>query len=300
MYKIIQKRRFLIWLSAAILIPGIIVLAMYGLKLGIDFTGGSRLTVQFSDQRPDGPVAAKTVDQLNFGKATVQTAGDTDLVIRLPSISNDQRQQVLDTLQAKYGTVTELSFESIGPTIGKELLQKAWIALALVMAAIVAYISWAFRNVNVGPVPAWAYGVSAILALVHDVLIVIGVFALLGHFRGVEVDSLFVTALLTVLGFSVHDTIVVFDRIRERLLIGGQDSFEDTVNVSLNQTLIRSINTSFTTLLVLAVLYIFGGSSISNFVLALLIGIISGTYSSIFVASPLLVIFERWRARRRR
>lgn len=299
MYKIIQKRRWLLGVSLAIIVPGLVFLVMFGLKLGIDFTGGTRMVVAFTEPRPAAPAVSSSASQLELGTVTAQTAGDQDMILRLPTISNEQRQQLLDHLNATYGEVTELTFESIGPIIGKELLNKALVALGFVMFAIVLYISWAFRKVNVGRVPAWVYGMSAIVALVHDVLVVIGIFAVLGHYRGVEIDSLFVTALLTVLGFSVHDTIVVFDRVRERLLIGAEETFEETVNVSLNQTLVRSLNTSLTTLLVLLALYLFGGASIQNFVLALIIGIISGTYSSIFVASPLLVVYERWKARRR-
>lgn len=299
MYKIIQKRRWLFAFSLAILVPGVVSFFMFGLRLGLDFTGGSRLTVTFTDNRPAAPDVTNLAKQAGFADAGVQTAGDKDMVIRLPSISNDQRQTLLTKLSQTYPGVAEKSFESIGPVIGKELLHRALIALSLVLFAIVAYVSWAFRKVGVGPVPAWVYGLSAIIALVHDIFIVIGIFSILGHFFQIEIDSLFVTALLTVLGFSVHDTIVVFDRIRERLLLGRENTFEETVNVSLNQTLVRSLNTSLTTLLVLLALYLFGGASIRNFVLALLIGIASGTYSSIFVASPLLVVYERWRERRK-
>ncbi len=297
MYRIIQKRRWLFGLSLAVLVPGIIGWALFGLRLGIDFTGGSRMTVAFSQARPAPSEVATTIEPLAVGTPTVQTSGDKELIIRLPSINNEQRQKVVDALSKKYQGVSEAAFESIGPTIGKELFQRAVLAVGLVLLAIVLYISWAFRKVSIGPVRAWVYGVSAIVALFHDLIVVIGIFALLGHYFHIELDSLFVTALLTVLGFSVHDTIVVFDRIRERLRIGHEATFEDTVNVSLNQTLVRSLNTSLTTILVLLALYLFGGHSIRNFTLALLIGIASGTYSSIFVAAPLLVVYERWQAR---
>ncbi|MEK7636790.1 MAG: protein translocase subunit SecF [Patescibacteria group bacterium] len=300
MYKIIQKRNWLFGLSFAILVPGLVSLFLFGLRPAIDFTGGSRLTVSFSAQRPAGPDVAKVVSELGYGIAAAQTSGDRDLIINLPNISNDQRQKVVDTLNEKYGVVSESSFETIGPTVGKELLKRAVTSIVIVLLAIIIYISWAFRKVRVGPVPSWVYGASAVVALAHDILIVVGVFSILGHYAKIEIDSLFVTALLTVLGFSVHDTIVVFDRIRERLLVGAESSYEETVNVSLNQTLIRSLNTSLTTLLVLAALYLFGGITIRNFVLALLIGIASGTYSSIFVASPLLVVYDNWKRRRRR
>lgn len=300
MYNIIHKRNWLFAFSLAILVPGIISLFLFGLRLGLDFTGGTKMTVIFSGARPEGPKVAALATKAGFGEATAQTAGDKDIVIRLPSITNEQRQKLLTTLEAEYPGVTEKTFESIGPVIGQELWKKAVTAIALVLIAIVFYISWAFRKVKVGPVPAWVYGLAAILALVHDLFIVIGIFSLLGHFYRIEIDSLFVTALLTVLGFSVHDTIVVFDRVRERLLRGQEDTFEETVNVSLNQTLVRSLNTSLVTLLVLLALYLFGGASIHNFTLALLIGIASGTYSSIFVATPLLVVYERWKAKHRR
>lgn len=298
MYKIIQKRRWLFILSLAVLVPGVVALFVWGLRPGLDFTGGAKLTVSFATNRPTGSTVAKLLADQGFKDATAQTAGQTDLVIRTKTLSNEQRQKILDTLTKQYPGATESAFESFGPTIGTELFRRALTAIILVLVAIVIYISWAFRKVSVGPVRAWVYGLSAVIALAHDVLIVIGIFSILGHFAKVEVDSLFVTALLTVLGFSVHDTIVVFDRIRERLIVGHESSFEETVNVSLNQTLVRSINTSMTTLLVLTALLLFGGVTIHNFVLALLIGIASGTYSSIFVASPLLVVYERWRANR--
>lgn len=299
MYKIIQKRNWLYAFSIAVLIPGIISLFVFGLKQSIDFTGGSRLTTMFTGSRPEGPVAARVITDLGFGTAVAQTAGEKNMVINLPDITNDERQKVLDTLNSTYNGVTEKSFETIGPTVGRELLKRSLTSIIIVLIAIILYISWAFRKVGVGPVPSWVYGASAVIALAHDILIVVGIFSILGHYAHIEVDSLFVTALLTVLGFSVHDTIVVFDRVRERLLIGSESTFEETVNVSLNQTLIRSLNTSLTTLLVLSALYLFGGITIRNFVLALLIGIASGTYSSIFVASPLLVSYDNWKHRRR-
>jgi len=298
MFRIIQKRNWLFVFSLIILIPGMIALGRWGLRLGIDFTGGTKLTVAFTDNRPAAPDLAKEITDFGYGTALVQTAGEKEALIRLPTLTNDQRQELLKKLQPKYTGLEEKSFESIGPILGQELWRRAATAVILVLIAIVCYISWAFRKVNIGPVPAWIYGLSAILALVHDLLIVVGIFSILGHYAGVEIDSLFVTALLTVLGFSVHDTIVVFDRIRERLTVGHEQSYEETVNLSLNQTMVRSLNTSLTTLLVLVALYLFGGLTIKNFVLALLIGIASGTYSSIFVASPLLVVYERWRAKK--
>lgn len=298
MYRIIQKRNWLFGLSLAVTIPGLIAWMIFGLNLGIDFTGGTRLTVNFTSARPATTKVATLVTSVGVGTASVQTAGDKDMVVRLPSITNEQRQAVLTKLQTEFPGATETAFESIGPTLGQELFRRAVVAIGIVLMAIVLYISWAFRKVSIGPVRAWVYGVAAIIALIHDLLVVVGIFALLGHYAGIELDALFVTALLTVLGFSVHDTIVVFDRVRERLRVGHEGSFEETVNISLNQTLVRSLNTSLTTLLVLIALYLFGGDSIRNFTLALIIGIASGTYSSIFVATPLLVVYERWRAKK--
>lgn len=297
MFRIIQKRNYLFAFSLIILIPGIISLFLFKLKLGLDFTGGTRMTVEFGQTRPTSQEVKEQLLTLEIGEAIVQTAGEKDMIIRLPSITNDQREKALTSLQDKYPGSSEKSFESTGPTIGQELKQRSITAIIIVLIAIVLFISWAFRRVGIGPVPSWVYGVAAIIALVHDLGIVVGIFSILGHYFAIEIDTLFVTALLTVLGFSVHDTIVVFDRVRERLMRGGDGTFEDTVNVSLNQTMVRSLNTSMTTLLVLTALYLFGGESIRNFTLALLIGIASGTYSSIFVAAPLLVVYERWRRR---
>jgi preprotein translocase subunit SecF len=201
-------------------------------------------------------------------------------------------------LQEKFGSINEVRFDSIGPVIGKELQRKAVIAIILVLAGIIVYLAYAFRKITGGLVSSWAFGVNAILALIHDVLITIGFFAILGYFFKVEIDTLFVTALLTVIGFSVHDTIVVFDRIREGLKKHYGEVFENIVNNSINETIVRSINTSFTTLLVLVALYIFGGETIRYFALALIFGIIVGTYSSIFVASPLLLIWYNIRRKR--
>lgn len=296
MYRIIEKRNYLFVLSLVLLIPGLIATLMWGLRLGIDFTGGSVMTTRI----PEAPTTTRVSEQLAdvvAGAIGVQATDNHGFVLRLPFLTNEQHQAALDRLTSAYPQAEELSFETVGPTIGRELKQRAVVAVVLVLLAIIVYITWAFRTVSIGPVPSWVYGLSALVALIHDVFMVIGAFALLGHFFGIEVSALFVTALLTVLGFSVHDTIVVFDRVRERLRTSAAQTFEGVVNESLNQTLVRSINTSLTTVLVLVALYLFGGVSIKFFVLALIIGIISGTYSSIFVATPLLVVYQRWKSR---
>ncbi len=296
MFRIIQKRNYLFAVSTLLLIPGVVALSLWGLKLGIDFTGGSLIVVDLPS-RPAVEEVRAALTQAGVSEAIIQSSGQSSYVLRLPYLSNDQHQAIQQALQKTFAQASEQSYETIGPTIGRELKQRAVLALSAVLAAIILYITWAFRRVSRGPVPSWVYGASAFLALVHDVLMVLGAFAFLGHFLRIEVDSLFVTALLTVLGFSVHDTIVVFDRIRERLRVSAERTYEGVVNESLNQTLVRSLNTSLTTVIVLVALLLFGGDSIRLFVLALVIGIISGTYSSIFVASPLLVVYERWRHR---
>lgn len=294
MFRIVQRRTFFFVLSLLILVPGIIGFARWGLRLGIDFTGG---TIIEYGQLSEGTKTLEAVFKEQGYRPSFQPTSGGGVSVRLEHLSNEQHAALSAALKQPLPLLEEKSFETIGPTIGRELRSKAITATAIVLIAILVYITWAFRRVSVGPVKAWVYGAATIVALVHDVFIVVGVFALLGHYRALEVDSLFVTALLTVLGFSVHDTIVVFDRIRERLLTTEAPTFEDTVNESVNQTLGRSLNTSLTTLLVLFALFLFGGESIHAFTLALLVGITAGTYSSIFVASPLLVVWERMRKR---
>jgi len=220
----------------------------------------------------------------------------------LKEISQTDKDSILKNLsfEGKYSPV-EKTFSTIGPVLGKEALQKAWISIILVLSAIVLFIAFAFRKVS-RPVSSWIYGIVAVLALLHDVIVPTGVFAILGHYYGFEVDTLFVTALLVILGFSVHDTIVVFDRIRENLHknedMGGKKDFETIVGESINETFVRSINTSLTTLLAILVLFLIGPEAIRNFSLALLIGIFIGTYSSIFIGSTLLVTINNWRSKR--
>ncbi len=295
MYSIVRKRKIWFIVSGIIIIPGMIAIILGGLKLGIDFTGGSLLRVSFLDQNPTIQQVAENVNQTfeNIENSKVQKLDQEEYTIRMPDLTNDKHQEVLSNLQSEFGNLEEKSFESIGPTIGQELKQKAIVAIILVLLFIIIYISIAFRKIGGPTVKSWVYGIGAVVALIHDILVVFGIFAILGLLLDVEIDILFITALLTVLGFSVHDTIVVYDRVRERLTINKNKSFEETVNESVNQTLIRSLNTSITTLLVLLALFLFGGQSIKYFIIALIIGIISGTYSSIFIASPFLVTWQK-------
>ena len=285
--------------SALISVVAIAALLVYGLKPGIDFRGGTLTQVGFANTLPDSAQVGETLKSAGFEGVQVQVLGERSMVIRTSPQENEEHLRLIQVLSEKYEGMIEEQFTSIGPVIGRELKGQAAVQLILVSLGIIFYIAYAFRKVT-RPVSSWRFGVAAIVALVHDLLIVIGVFAILGHYRGVEVDSLFVTALLTVLGFSVHDTIVVFDRIRENLRIRAGANLFEIINNSINQTLIRSLNTSLTVVFVLAALFLFGGESIHYFVLALLIGIVAGTYSSIFIASPILYVWHTWEVSRRK
>lgn len=295
MLNILKYYKFFFVVSAVILLFGIISLSVFGLRLGIDFRGGSEMELQFN--RPaDLSKVQDAVRSQNLGNFQVQTAQGNSLIIETLSLSKDQHDSLLAKVKTEAGDFTETHYDSIGPVIGKELAQNAFWQLLFVSLGIVIYIGYAFRKVT-KPVTSWRFGWAAIIALLHDLLFVLGAFSLLGHFRGVEVDSLFVTAMLTVLGFSVHDTIVVFDRIRENLRVYAGQSIEFVINHSISQTLVRSLNTSLTVLFVLLSLLLFGGESIRYFIFALFIGIIVGTYSSIFIASPVLLIWQRWKTK---
>jgi preprotein translocase subunit SecF len=299
MYKITQKRNIWFIISAIVIIPGVVALCMGGLKFGIDFTGGSLIQIDFPSNRPAPDTISQSIKDLNLGEVTIQPSGEKTIAIRLKSIDQEMYQKILDTIKLQNPDATEVSFDTIGPTFGRELRNKAISGTVMVLIFILLYIMFAFRKTSFGVVKSWVFGTGAIIALMHDILFVVGFFAILGKFWHVEINTLFITALLTVLGFSVHDTIVVYDRIREHLKISYNKLFVDIVNESINQTLVRSLNTTLTTLLVLLALYLFGGQSIQYFVLALLIGITAGTYSSIFIASPLLVVWHNFASKRK-
>lgn len=292
---LIAKRRIFYAISLIIIIPGLVSLFTHGLLLGIDFKGGQ--TLQVSGQVPQSQVQPFT-NALKLRDVTVISSGSDTLIRYNDPASPSQQQanhQQLTSVLATMGH-KELSFNTVGPSVSADITRNALISVALAAAAIVLYISFAFRNIP-PPMNSWNFGVAAIIAMLHDVLLLVGVFSILGVLFKVEVDSLFVTAVLTVIGFSVHDTIVVFDRIRENLRKERGD-FEEIVNTSILETMARSLNTSLTVILTLLALYLFGGESIKLFVLALLIGIASGTYSSIFNASPILVTWYRMRQNR--
>jgi len=296
-FKIIQKRNVWLGISAALFVVFVVALFVWGLKYGIDFTGGSLLEVKFMDARPSVSQVETGLADLKLSSLIIQPVGEQDMMLKFQETKEETHQAILSKLNElakkdnQNNLIEEQRFESVGPSIGAELKIKSLWAIFFALIAMLSYITYAFRKVS-KPVAAWKYGSAAIIAMFHDVVITMGVFAFLGHYYGIEINTAFVAAILTVLGYSVHDTIVVFDRLRENLPKSNED-FAGTVNTSLNQTIVRSLNTSLTVLLVLAAIIIFGGASIRTFVLALAIGIFIGTYSSIFVASPILVVWEK-------
>jgi preprotein translocase subunit SecF len=295
--RLVHYRRWWYAFSALIIIPGLVCLAVFGLRLGIDFTGGSLMELKVPQNTQSEQLKEAFGSQL---EPIVQSAGHDTYQVRSKELDPQQHQEALGRVKQQVGgEVAELRFETVGPTISADITRKAILAVALGSLLIAVYIAYAFRNVP-KPASGWRFGTTTVLTLLHDILFTLGAFSLLGYFFGTEIDANFVAALLTVIGFSVHDTVVVFDRVRENLIKGEGDTFEDTVDYSLVQTLVRSVNTSMTVLLVLAAMYLFGGTSIKTFVLALLIGVAAGTYSSIFNAAPVLVTWQNWAQKRAR
>lgn len=285
---VIKYRKIFYTISILLIITAFFGIYKYGLKLGIDFKGGTLIEVKYSENVPDLDSVKSSMSSVGITEAVVRPTGDSGFIIRTRELNPDEQVLVKGVIG---GEIVRL--DTVGPILGAELRKKAIWSIIGVLIAIILFITFTFRHVS-RPVSSWKYGLIAIIALVHDVIIPTGVFAFLGQFRGIEIDSLFITALLVVLGFSIHDTIVVFDRTRENLRrSSGNKNFETIVGESVSQTFTRSINTSLTTILSLIVLYFVGPVATQNFVLALLIGIVAGTYSSIFIGSPLLVTWEK-------
>lgn len=293
---IIGKKHIYFLISLLFLVPGVISLILFGLNLGIDFAGGSRIEYRIKNE-DKGSVAslelAEVIRKKGFEVSSVQKSEENIYILRAKPLSQETLQLLTFSLQKDFKEVELLSFQTIGPSISKEITQNAFKSLLLASFLIVVFITFSFRKVP-KPASSLRFGICAIIALLHDILVVVGIFSLLGRFFQVEVDSLFVTALLTIIGFSVHDTIVVFDRIRENLRRMPGVPFAKVANASVLQTFTRSLNTSLTTLLVLFTILLFGGETLKWFIVALLIGITSGTYSSIFTAAPLLVAWHDW------
>lgn len=289
MFDLVGKRKLWYLISAILLVPGILSLAINGLKLGIDFTGGSSWELQFQEAVDTEDVRA-VLDRNGYSDAIIQVSDENVVFIRMKELpeGSEAKAAIFTELEQQFGDITELSLQTVGPSAGRDIRNRSIMAVGLASIGVLLYIAWAFRNTQ----NPFLYGCCAILAMLHDVVLVLGVFSILGWLADVEVDALFVTALLTIIGFSVHDTIVVFDRIRENLRNHIAPSFDEVVNYSVVQTIVRSINTSLVVVLTLSSLYLFGGASTRWFVFALLLGVVAGTYSSIFNASQLLVSWE--------
>ena len=294
MFSVTKHYKICFAISGSLIIISIVMLSIWELVTGIDFRGGTLSELEFV--APVDTVQIGSELALGgFGNVTVQPLTDRQVIIKTASIDEVQLETFRKILQGKFGEYTEARFDSIGPSIGRELVKKAYWQILLVLSGIILYVTYAFRKIGKqiknGRISGWLLGVAALIALLHDLIIPTGFFAVLGRFRGVEVDSLFITALLTILGFSIHDTIVVFDRIREYLQKYPYKSVQTIIDYSVVSTMARSINTSSTLIFVLVAMFLFGGATISNFVLTLLVGVIVGTYSSIFIASPLIYLW---------
>lgn len=295
MFELIQKRRWYFLISALLIVPGLIAMiysaAAIGspLRLSIDFTSGSLLELRFEQPVQPGAVREIVMDQ-GYDEATVQTVDDDrGVIVRMQPISVDERAELVETLSAEYGSATVLRFESVGPAIGRETTRAAVLAIAAASVAILLFIAIAFRKVP----NAFRYGICAILKMFHDVLVLLGFASILGLVAGWEVDSLFLTAMVTVVGFSVQDVIVVFDRIRENIRRRRGESFETIVNRSLLETLHRSLATQLNAIFIMVAIIFFGGATIRQFMLVMLVGMVTGTYSSLLFAVPLLVVWEK-------
>lgn len=291
MLPIIRYRKIWFVFSGVLITASIIALALWQLRLGIDFTGGSLLEFKRTDSTNVFIDYSAIIDPLLEHDFVVQPTDRESIILRTEAINEETHQKIIGVLRAAAGEIVEIRFDSIGPVIGQELARKSIWALVVVFVAIVLYIAWSFRKVS-RPVSSWKYGLITIFTGLHDIIIPLGLFSAFGQFYGTEVTAAFVAAVLTILGYSINDTIVVLDRVRENLSQGTND-FEATVNTSVNQTMARSINTTLTTLLALIAVYLFGGVTVKDFALALIVGIATGAYSSIFIASPFLVVWQR-------
>lgn len=293
---ITKYRTLLFWLTGIVMAVAVAAIIYFGLPLGIDFTGGSLMQVSYPEGRPALAQIQSSVAVVPLGEVSIRESGDRAIVIRSRTMTPEEHADVLAAL-AQETKIVELGYTSVGPSFGSQFASKALWALLAVAIAIALYVAFAFRKVS-RPVPSWVYGIVVILMLVHDLIVPAGFYAILAHYTGASVDALFVTALLALLGYSVNDTIVIFDRVREHLARNEKEnvkeSFEDTVGKSISETLTRSVNTSLTVVLALVALVFFGALATRDFALVMLVGVVAGTYSSILVAAPLLIPFARW------
>jgi len=299
MFPFVKYRKIYFLLSLILVIASIVSLALWGLNFSIEFTGGSELRFEYKNEVPDISSIKEYFEKLNLENISIRRFGEKGVIVRAKEIDAKTQEQLFSELKKNEEINPEsITFEEIGSIIGKETTKKALKAIILSIVAIILYVAFAFRKMGRGTKP-WEYGIATVIALIHDVLLPVGIFAFLGHIKGVEFSLPVLTALLTIFGYSVNDTVVVFDRIRENQFRFGRLDFEEVVDRSLNQTLRRSINTSLTTLFVLLALFFLGGESLKYFSLALILGTVFGTYSSIFLASPLLVSWYRMKLRRK-
>lgn len=289
---VIKNRKIFIAISLLFVLGSLFLIFIEGLKFGIEFKGGSLTEVEYIAQRPEMPEIRAQVEELSFGEFLVQPTDENGVFVKTKSLTEPERVSLINKLSFDgQQEIEEKAFTSIGPSVGQELKTKSTIALIVVSLAIILFIAYAFRGVS-KPVSSWKYGIIAIITLIHDVILATGAFAVMGKIMGAEVDTLFVVALLTILGLSVNDTIVVFDRVRENLKNKFSNDFKEVVGNSIDQTYTRSINTSLSTIIVLLALFFFGPETTKIFAMTLAIGMFFGTYSSVFLASPLLVLFE--------
>ncbi len=295
MISFVRHRKYYFLFSGLLILGSIVCLIVFGLRFGIEFAGGSILEVEYQEDRPSNEIIREKLIDLDLGMFLIQPTRKRGVILRLKEIDENTREQIL----YKLGQVEQKRFKSIGPVIGRELRSKTQIAIVVAIISILFYIIFSFRKIS-QVIKSWHYGIISILTLCHDVLIPIGILSILGHIHGIEITIPIIIALLVIFGYSINDTVVVFDRIRENFLKKRGVPFEEIVNISINQTLIRSFNTSFTTLLVLLALFFFGGITLRYFSFILIIGIIAGTYSSVFLAAPFLVHWLNWKERKQR
>jgi len=309
MIRFTKYRKIYFSLTMALILASVVALVVFGLKPGIDFTGGTIMELEYQEERPSNEEILSILEEFDLGAIYIQPTGEKGVILRMKHIEEEVHQNILGKLEGKEEVeaeggliletvkvfIEETRFESVGPTIGQELKSKTNIVVVVALLSMVIYIALAFRRVQ-RPLRSWQYGIASVIALFHDILIPLGIFALLGRYYGVEISIPIITALLAVLGYSINNTVVVFDRIRENLLTRGE-AFDQTVDISLTQTLSRQINTSLTTLFVSLAIFFLGGATLQYFALTLILGILAGTYSSIFLAGPILVSWYSWRHR---
>ncbi|HXF44127.1 MAG TPA: protein translocase subunit SecF [Candidatus Paceibacterota bacterium] len=291
MINVIKYKGIFLGVSGALVALSVAAIAVFGFRPGIDLVGGTSWQIEANASLDR---IQSVMKDASGGEASVKTSGDGSFIIRFKDSSEEKHQEYLKALQDSFGEIKEKNFSSIGPTIGSELRRSAIWAIILVLVGISLYVAFAFRKVS-EPVRSWKYGLVTLITLFHDVAVPAGLLAVLGKLKGIEIDTNFIVALLVVMGFSVHDTIVVFDRIRENLILfrGRKAALSDIINTSVHETIVRSVNTSLTLVLVLLTLVFFGPAPLFYFVLTILVGTVVGTYSSIFVASPLLYLWQK-------